>query len=259
MPATDQTPDAATSVSPVNEKPGAISVVGDFAFDASDRVDENLHANDQVRTTGFIGKSSEAQWLRAAVLARSQWKCRAGNVLDQDKSRSSFQFEPVCSYSFWADDESAQISNLIEPYILPSPQTAETLLDCYMSKVHDSFPILSPRLFQDQFRRFQAALNSNNAPQCSSKWQAILNLVFAIGANHLCRMGHGGNVDENNHVNYQLRATWLDLNDTIAMTSPSDIPQIQKLGLFAFYWVSTGQINRQVEAVLDLPSYDKKH
>lgn len=109
-----------------------------------------------------------------------------------------------------------------------------------MLKVHDSFPILPRKEFTDQTRVYFASLRNGNAPRLNPKWQIILNLVFAIGANYV-HLNEGWSAD--GHATYQARARAFGLSEAAVACHP-DVPQIQSLGLLGFYWLSIGQVNR---------------
>jgi hypothetical protein len=110
-----------------------------------------------------------------------------------------------------------------------------------MLKVHDSFPILPRKAFEDQTRVCFRALRNGNPLHLSPNWQAVLNLVFAIGANY--SYFHNTSWRADDHLMYQARARAFGLNEA-TITSHPDVPQIQGLGLLAFYWLSTGQVSR---------------
>lgn len=224
-------------------------------MESLDLLDEDLHINDRARATGFVGKNSEVQWLRAVAQAQPERTDEdAGGVIQRRNSYApsigiGVSNEQVSSYSFWTDSESVEIDFFVDPYELPPIETAERLLSCYMSKVHDCFPILPRKTFEDQFCKYFTAVQKGNAPRLSPKWQAILNLVFAIGAkySHLSKASWRG--DDRDHLIYQARARAFGVNDS-TMTSHSDVPQIQSLGLLAFYWLSVGQVSRWVKSNL---------
>lgn len=219
-----------------------------------DLLDENLHVNDRARATGFVGKNSEVQWLRAAALAQPEKTDEEPNVFQRRGSYApGHGNEQISSYSFWADNENVDIDAFVDPYDLPQVDIAERLLGCYMSKVHDSFPILPRKTFEDQFRKYFAALASGNAPRLSPKWQAILNLVFAIGARYSHLSKETWRADSHDHLVYQARARTFGLNEQ-TITNHPDVPQIQSLGLLAFYWLSIGQVSRYVTLLLLLAS-----
>jgi hypothetical protein len=109
-----------------------------------------------------------------------------------------------------------------------------------MLRVHDSFPII-PRNFAEQTRAYFAALRQGSAPRLNPKWQAILNLVFAIGANYSYL--YNKDWPEGDANMFQARARVFALNEASMLTHP-DVPQIQVLGLLAFYWLSVGQVSR---------------
>jgi hypothetical protein len=153
--------------------------------------------------------------------------------------------EQISSYSFWTDSENVDIDFFVDPDDWPQLDIAERLLSCYMSKVHDSFPILPRKTLEDQFRKYFTALVNGNASRLSPKWQAILNLVFAIGARYSHSSKASWRADARDHLIYQARARTLGRYDT-TITNHPDVPQIQSLGLLAFYWLSVGQVSRYV-------------
>lgn len=203
-----------------------------------------MHEDDQARATGFVGKSSEVQWLRAVAAAQAE---RTDEETAGTSARRRGSCAPgneqVSSFSFWADGEHVDMNLFVDAYDLPQLEIAERLLQCYMLKVHDSFPILPRKPFEDQFRVYFRALQNGIAPRLSPKWQAILNLVFAIGAKYSHLVQASWQADERDHLIYQARARTFGLNET-TITSHSDIPQIQSLGLLAFYWLTVGQVSR---------------
>ncbi|EMD64151.1 hypothetical protein COCSADRAFT_171218 [Bipolaris sorokiniana ND90Pr] len=224
-----------------NVELGSIDYLEHLETEALDLLDEDLHSKDEARSTGFVGKSSEVQWLRAVALARTE---RTDGSWDSSglPRRPSYatSSEPVSSFSFWTDCDDVNIDFYVDPHEMPQPHIAEHLLQCYMSKIHDSFPILPRREFTEQTRVYFGALQSGNAPSLNPKWQIILNLVFAIGANY-AHLNEGWLANE--HITYQARARAFGLSEA-AVASHPDVPQIQSLGLLGFYWLSVGQVNR---------------
>lgn len=241
-------PDTDANGSQGSRESGVLDHQDELDTESLDLLDEDLHINDRARATGFVGKNSEVQWLRAVALAQPE---RVDEEAGRFQRRGSYGpgtgNEQISSYSFWTDSESVEVDFFVDPYDLPHLETAERLLDCYMSKVHDSFPILPRKTFEDQFRKYFTALANGNAPRLSPKWQAILNLVFAIGAKYSHLSKASWRADERDHLIYQARARAFGLNDDTTLTSHSDVPQIQSLGLLAFYWLSNGQVSRYVD------------
>ncbi|CAO2650903.1 Nn.00g092000.m01.CDS01 [Neocucurbitaria sp. VM-36] len=209
-----------------------------------DFLDEDLHKDDSTRATGFVGKASDVQWLRAVTLAQTERENEdMGGTIPHRRGSYIPGGDQMTSFSYWADGKNVDIDFFVDPYELPQMETAERLLQCYMLKVHGSFPILPRRIFEDQFRRYFTALHNGNAPRLSHKWQAILNMVFAIGAKFSHLTETSWRADERDHLIYQARARAFGLNEGI-ITTHSDLPQIQSLGLLSFYWLSVGQVSR---------------
>lgn len=237
-------PDTDTHGSQGSREFGELDHHEELDTESLDLLDEDLHKDDRARATGFVGKNSEVQWLRAVALAQTERADdEAPGLLPQRRGSNAPGNEQATSFSYWLDMESVDIDFFVDPYELPQPDTAERLLQCYMLRVHDSFPILPRKTFEDQFRKYFTALQNVNAPRLSSKWQAILNMVFAIGAKYSHLIKASWRADERDHLIYQARARAFGLNQA-TITTHTDVPQIQSLGLLAFYWLSVGQVSR---------------
>lgn len=208
-----------------------------------DLLDEDLLKDDRVRATGFVGKNSELQWLRTIMLQLERGD-ESPNVSDRRGSSYGVEnIEQVSTFNFYLNSESVDLDYVIDPYELPTPETAERLLQCYMATVHDSFPILPRKKFEEDFRKYFRAVRVGTAPRLSPKWQAIMNLVFAIGAKHSHLVKARWEADEVDHLIYQARARAFGLNEFALINHP-DVHQIQVFGLLAFYYLSVGQISR---------------
>ena len=223
-------------------------------------LDEDLH-RDEPRSTGFVGQSSEIQWLR--TIADAQADTTDGDwigLVPQHRGSDTPASGPVSSVSFWTDYDDVSVDFEVDPYELPHTEIAEHLVQCYMLKVHfkhphveiicetctyfshnlESFPVLPRMAFEDQIRVYFTALRSGNAARLNPKWQAVLNLVFANGANYSHLLDSRWWVEDHNV--YEARARAFGLNEDSLTTHP-DVPQIRGLGLLAFYWFSVGLVS----------------
>ena len=213
---------------------------------SSDRVaslDEDLHASDSARAIGYIGMSSEVRWLQSIAATRSQ---QVGNGVEP--SAQSYESQSIetqaSSLSYWTDGTDVRPTETdIDPHELPPIGLAKKLLSCYLLKVHDSFPILPRATFESQFRMYFTALQHGNPPRLTPKWQANLNLVFAIGAKYSLLADDGQHVDRCDHSVFQARANALS-SDEIEQTESVNVPQIQYFLLLAFYHLCIGQVSR---------------
>jgi len=208
-----------------------------------DVLDENIHGNQQTRATGFVGKSSEIRWLRVALSQTEEPEDESGGTLSQRRGSYVPGNDLIRTFSYWADSEQIDIPFAGNVEELPSPDVAERLLQCYIQKVQESFPIFPRRTFEDRFWRYFEAVRNGRPFALGTRWQAILNLVFAIGAKYSHLTKTDLRVDECDHLIYLARATSLGLNEE-TITNPSDLQQIQGLGLLAFYWMISGQVSR---------------
>ncbi|KAH7078360.1 fungal-specific transcription factor domain-containing protein [Paraphoma chrysanthemicola] len=223
-----------------------------------DLIDEDLMHDEQTRATGFIGKASEIQWLRK-LHSRGVSEDHTGpygppgqnaeaaaerlTALRHRQEKDPSTLMHTSKASFFLDDEVFEMDLEVDPFELPSFEDAERLMLAYMGSCHNSFPFLAKRAFTHQFYHYYAALNRGKPYDPPQKWQAQLNLVFAIGAvySHLTAAEWRG--DERDHLIYHSRAWALSLKDPWWFSHP-DLPQMQITGLLSFYYLSIGHINR---------------
>lgn len=211
-----------------------------------DYLDEDLLRNRESRQTGYVGQNSEVQWLRS-IQRQSQnqegepfgLSYGPPGASDHDvdeRSRALHQrrlengsapVRHVTDATFYLDSDNIDLDVVVNPYELPDPEIADQLLDCYMSTVHSSFPIV-PASFEDQVRRFTFSLKQNRAFRVPDRWRALLNLVFAIGAKYSHLIGTEWKGPDRDHLVYMTRASHLlGMNDNVALTSVPDLSLVQ--------------------------------
>ncbi|KAH6612982.1 fungal-specific transcription factor domain-containing protein [Boeremia exigua] len=234
----------ATSANGTKETPksGPLNNCNELDQGPMDPFDEDLNANNRARATSFVGRSSVVQWLREVATAHSE-RTRRSPGQHPEQCSSALDNEATSLYSFWTDGDNLEDEPYVDSYKLPSLEIAEGLLDCYMSKVHDSFPILIRATFEEQFRSYFTASQNDGSPYISRGWRAIVNLVFAIGAYYSYLAKPDWRTNERDHILYQARDRALHL-EKATLTCDVDITQVKGLGLLAFYWMSVGQISR---------------
>ncbi|OCK81675.1 hypothetical protein K432DRAFT_294972 [Lepidopterella palustris CBS 459.81] len=247
------------------EEHGEAKVSADVGSNESlDLLDEDLNRDEQARATGFVGKNSELQWLRRL---RLQLDCDEeddsmphmpygppGNTdeaaalrIDAGRHRRNSHapdtIEHISGSTYFLDNDNIEVEFMVDPFEMPTPETAEKLFACYLETVHDSFPILRKKTFVSQFETYFTSVKEGKVARIPPKWRAILNLIFAIGAkySHLVRAGWAG--DERDHAIYYTRARATGLSGDAIVAHP-DLQQIQISGLLSFYYLSIGQISR---------------
>jgi len=174
-----------------------------------DAMDEDLLRNEQSRATGYMGKNTEVQWLkklhREADAVETDSALQEGpfgppgrssqafddrtNAMKKRRTKTSSPRPKTSSCSFYLDDESLQMDIEVDPYELPPFPMAERLLQCYMQNVQSSFPIIAKKTFTRQFHHYYESVAQGTPYKLSPKWQAMLNLVLAIGASYLHLVG----------------------------------------------------------------------
>ncbi|KAJ4357566.1 uncharacterized protein N0V89_002142 [Didymosphaeria variabile] len=196
----DKAPDAHVEDEDQADDPGEANVTAEVGSNEDmDNLNEDLLSNEHSRATGYIGKNSEVQWLKKlhqeadAVRPGAQGPYGPpGNSAQAHDERIDALHErqrknprlPMesSSCSFYLDREPLDMDMEVDPHELPPYDTAERLLKCYMQTVQSSFPILSQKTFTKQFGHYYDSVARGAPYGLPQKWQAMLNLVFAIGA-----------------------------------------------------------------------------
>ena len=230
-------------------------------FEVADHTEEDFNRDEAARATGFIGKSSEINWLQKLSGEVNQ-ECDGNPFNDPHMGDNTGLPSPsltprtegkgdqwVASSNYYIDDLDMPAAEQIDIYEVPPRDIATKLFNSYLTSVHPSFPIIGISTFASQFHVFfnQPSLKPGN------KWLAILNLIFAVATKqaHLADTGWKGNEDD--HSLYFNRARALSLEGQLFQHA--DLQQLQVEGLASLYLLASGHINRCVMHVLS-PSID---
>ena len=240
-------------------------------------MDEDLLRSREARETGFVGQNSEVQWLRSLQRRMGSTdgegfegpygppgasdEAATQRINAMHERRNSGNILHVADSSFYLDSDSIEVEAMVDPFELPPSETAERLFACYMKTVHSWFPIL-PQAFEGEFRKFYESVNLQRRFHVPEKWQAVLNLVFAIGARYSHLMRASWRADERDHLIYMTRAVRiLGVRDIIMIILTPDLSLIQvsgretsnsidisnclqATGLLSFYYMVIGHVSR---------------
>ena len=145
-------------------------------------MDEDLFRCRESRATGFVGRNSEVQWLRSL---RKQLKNpdSTGPSAETSRQTTGGLVPHTTESNFYLDGDDLYVGTAVDPYELPSFEEAKRLFDCYIESVHSSFPIV-PDDFEEQFRGYMESIKRDQPYKVPDSWQAMLNLVLAIGAQY---------------------------------------------------------------------------
>ncbi|KZM20197.1 DNA binding [Ascochyta rabiei] len=250
------------SKSPVKENGEAQVTASVGSNEDLDFLDEDLLRTRQSRETGYFGQNSEVQWLRTfqrQVQSQDTEPCglpygppgasknaaeERSEALHQRRERSYTSTRHITDATFYLDSDSIELDIIVNPYELPTPGIAEHLLNCYMSTVHSSFPIL-PSSFEDQVRRFIESLMENRPFQVPDRWRALLNLTFAVGAKYSHLIGADWQGDERDHLMYMTRASHLlGMHNTVMLISNPDLSLVQATAILSLYFLVIGRVSR---------------
>ncbi|KAH7007885.1 fungal-specific transcription factor domain-containing protein [Macrophomina phaseolina] len=240
---------------------GEADVSADVGSEESvDLAAEDFNRSERARATGFVGKNSEVAWAHRLSQAQSEKQSNyessrgpyglPGNSEEARLDRMAAararqkvgnkQAAPMADFTYHLDMESVLTLDHVDKNELPPLETAKRLLNCYLSTVQDTLPILAKSDILNQFRHFSRLQNPESIP---ATWRSILNMVFAIGAmfSHLTNAFWQG--DERDHFVYYTRALHLGLPGDVITAHP-DLQRIQVLGLISFYYLAISQVSR---------------
>lgn len=204
-----------------------------------------MNRDTESRATGYMGKNSEISWLRRLDEAESSKQSRESDSQSPTAAKAKASEEPnpfsLSSFSYHLDN--AHLSHQMpgystEPFVLPAKEVAAKLLQVYLESVQSFFPIIRKQLFVQQFE----TLYSQSTSHPGERWLAVLNLVFAIGSKY-CRLTQPNLPQELHPEVFFSRAKALSIGENV-IYEHADLQQIQAETLMAFYFLSTGQINR---------------
>jgi hypothetical protein len=207
-----------------------------------DFLEEDLLQSAPATSTGYMGRSSQVQWLRALETKVDQPE---GEPLDlpygppgtsdeaSDKRADALHRRQLLTesktprgsyftdYYFYLDNTNIDI-DIGDPHIVPSADTARRLFGYYKAAVHSPFHILDDT-FETQLDRFYAKAHSSVPANVCSKWKAVMNLVFAIGARYSHLVGAEWQADDRDHLVYMWRAvSLLELGSINTLISQPD-------------------------------------
>ncbi|KAL4814374.1 fungal-specific transcription factor domain-containing protein, partial [Aspergillus spinulosporus] len=197
------------------------------SLDEVDTLTEDPNRTEESRAAGYIGKESEIAWMQKLETEA----CKMGG--GQEKGTE----ESIAAMSYHVDNLSLSDPAPVDPRLLPPQPWAARLVKIYFSSIAPSFPLLNRTLFMSQF---EAAYSDSAHP--TSKWLAVLNLVFAISAKYyqLAEPLAGRDVDD--HV-FLSRALSLRSSHHLVLDH-ADLHHVQIDLLLAIYYLASGQVNR---------------
>jgi hypothetical protein len=163
--------------------------------------------------------------------------------VQERQSKNPYPLLNTSSCNFYLDDETVDMDFVVDPLGLPPFETAERLLNCYMETIQNSYPMLAKKAFVTQFYHCYNSLARGRLYPLAKKWQAMLNLVFAIGAAYSHLIKASWRADDRDHFLYHSRAWALSLKDPWWFSHP-DLAQTQITGLLALYYLTIGHVNR---------------
>jgi hypothetical protein len=226
-----------------------------------DFLDKDLLEREPSDKTGFLGRNSQVQWMRTLQRKLNEPEIEPSNMpyappgdgpeaIDKrahalhQREQHSAPARPLQEFYFYLDNETLEPVDNVDPDAMPPIETAERLYTFYQEAVHTPFRILDDQYF-GQLKTYYAMIEQGSAFNVTSKWKAIMNLVFAIGARFSHVIGAPWQADDHDHIVYMSRATYfLELTKFTAIITTPDLAMIQATGLLSFYYLAVGHVSR---------------
>ncbi|KAI0573663.1 hypothetical protein Alg130_09996 [Pyrenophora tritici-repentis] len=178
-----------------------------------DFIQEDILNADEAENTGYMGRISHDQWVRALKTKIEQTEGEPSDMPYGPPGTEGDAFN----------------------------QRVEALL------VHSPFPILGD-MFEAQLQMFFTRDQGSPTFVVGPKWKAIMNLVFAIGARYSHLIGAEWRADDHDYLVYMWRAVYLlELQSISTLVAQPDQVLIQAFGLLSLYYLTIGHKAAQKE------------
>jgi hypothetical protein len=193
--------------------------------------------------TGYMGRNSQIKWMLTlqrkldqsggglsdmpyAAPGDSEGASSKRSDAPYECRKQSAGAEPLSDYYFYLDNTDVN-TDIDNPDIVPPIEIAKELFESYQQAVHDPFRILDSS-FEEQLQTYYRVSQPGGTMNVCTKWKAILNLVFAIGARFSHLVGGDRRADGRDHHVYMSRAVhFLGLNQTTTPVCAPDISLIR--------------------------------
>ncbi|KAH7396859.1 hypothetical protein DE146DRAFT_54010 [Phaeosphaeria sp. MPI-PUGE-AT-0046c] len=220
-------------------------------------LDGDVAADQGPNSIGYLGRNSQVQWMRTLQrkLGESQDELLAsygdtkeavarGPHTPRGRLQEINVAQPIEECYFYLDDTLVNNLGDVDPDFFTPAETAKHLFKAYQQAVHTPFRILDGH-FEEQLRTYYDMVHLGTVKNICPRWEAKLNLVFAIGSYFSHLIGAILQVGDKSHHVYMSRAVHLLGFDNIAnFTSSPNQSLIQATGLLSIYLLVTGYVNR---------------
>ncbi|KAF2653038.1 hypothetical protein K491DRAFT_718355 [Lophiostoma macrostomum CBS 122681] len=223
-------------------------------------LDEDLLRSHESRATGYIGQNSEVQWLKSLKTqlgdGEQQPSHRHGppgdsgaaqkKRVDAENERAKGPIDPlhVTEATFYLDEEDLNLDIGVNPKDLPAMPIAEKLISYYFQTVHTSFPVIAES-FRSQLNNYLTSVSRGVSVQPPTKWLALMNMVFAIGARYADLTHQDWRAHDCDHKVYMSRAVrLLVVDEAVMFIGNPDMALIQATALLSFYYLIIGHVSK---------------
>jgi hypothetical protein len=219
------------------------SLVGSNENLDSDYLEEDVLDDLGSSQTGYMGRNSQIQWMRALQRKLDQPEGGPSDMsyaaprdneeapskcsdAPYERQKQSAGAGPLSDYYFYLDNTDINI-DIDDPDVVPPVEIANKLFESYQVAVHNPFRILNSS-FEEELQTYYRVSQRSGTMNVCVKWKAILNLVFAIGARFSHLVGGDRRADGRDHHVYMSRAIhFLGLNQITTLVCAPDISLIQ--------------------------------
>jgi hypothetical protein len=247
---------------------------------------EDILQSDEASRTGFLGRSSQAQSLRAlqanielsgGELSSMVYGPPGSSNEASDERAAAFHERQgktnqksaaggyFTDHYFYLDGTNIDIE-IDDPHMVPSANTAKKLLKYYRMVVHSPFQILDDD-FEAQVQTYCNSIEDGGTINVSAKWKAMMNLAFAIGVRYSHLIGDQWQAEDRDHLIYTQRAIHFlqfgGMNTLVSQPDQSLIQvslaltlksrwemmtdSLQAIGMLSFYYLIIGHVSRCVK------------
>ena len=172
-----------------------------------------------------MGRNSQMQWMRAleqklnepgaepddlpfAPPGQGQKAVeKRAHALHQRQARSGSKLHvSLAQCYFYLDDEDIDAVDDADADDYPPVEIAERLTEIYKKAVHAPFRIIEESFFEQMRTFYEIVQRGKVPPIVGSRWKAVMNMLFAIGARFSHLIGIDWQAGDRDHLIYMSRA-----------------------------------------------------
>lgn len=191
---------------------------------------------------GFLGKSSSVRWMSDIDHQFHQNSPSEIHHRAPSAPQSAIQGMLADAATYHVNDFDHEVFSNFMPDVdlkyIPPRSVADNYLRLYLETIHPYFQVVEEKQFTLQYDRFYM---TGLPPEGGALWQAMLNLIFALGSLREKYLGY--QTEDSDDIQFFVRARMLSLEPLNLLQLP-ERSHVQLTAMFTMYLLASNRINR---------------